>query len=316
MKKKFYPGGNMHRGKVIAQKGRYKILECEICKFKHVIPLPAEKEIERFYRKKYFKSITKGNRACEINRLMKKDKDSRKELKWLNNVLYADINIILKKYNRSGGSVLDIGCGTGDFLRYMVRYGWDAKGIEPSGDVRQKKKKNVTIYSTSLENFVKKRSEYKHKFNAITLLNVLEHVPNPINFLKQAKMLLTPQRGMICIRVPNDFNALQKDAGEKFKKRLWWVITPDHLNYFNSQSLTRLLRSLGFRLTYLTADFPMEFFLYMGDNYAVDSEVGRLCHQKRVHFELTMPEDLRREIYHNLATYGLGRNLLVFAKVE
>ena len=51
-----------------------------------------------------------------------------------------------------------------------------------------------------------------------------------------AKELLSPG-GIICIQVPNDFNQLQLLALKKVTKKEWWVAIPDHINYFDFQSL-------------------------------------------------------------------------------
>jgi len=308
----------MHKGKVVAEKGEYKVIDCENCGFKHLNPIPSEEEIIDFYKKRYFNLVKKGGRAPEMTRLMRGGKEAELELKWLKSTLYNDINHILKENVPNGShSLCDIGCGTGDFLKYMMSRDWKGIGIEPSYEGGQNcSKSEFTVYNLSLEKFMTVYPEHKDTFDVITLLNVLEHVPDPVDVLQNAKKLLKPHTGLICIRVPNDFNELQIYTQKKLKKHPWWVAIPDHINYFNCESLQKLLISIGFDIIHITADFPMEFFLLMGDDYIGNPEIGSLCHRKRVSFEMLISDALRWKIYQNLSEIDVGRNCLVFAKIK
>ena len=125
---------------------------------------------------------------------------------------------------------------------------------------------------------------------------MLEHIPNPVEFLSLVKNLLT-NTGMIVIQVPNDFNELQLAAQKQLNKKPWWIAIPDHINYFNFRSLHALLERLGFKVIHSQGSFPMELFLLMGDDYVGNPEVGSKCYQKRVRFEMSIPGELRRRIY-------------------
>jgi hypothetical protein len=86
------------------------------------------------------------------------------------------------------------------------------------------------------------------------------------------------------------------------------------VNYFDFKSLQKILVSLNFEILYYTTDFPMEIFLLFGEDYVNNSKVGSMCHKKRINFELSIPDELRREIYHKLAEVGVGRSILIFGK--
>jgi len=308
----------MHKGKVVAREGKYKVIDCTVCGFKHLEPMPSDEDIKDFYEKKYFDLIKKGGKASEIRRLLKGGKEFVSELKWLKATFYKDINYILtKNISKKSRTLFDIGCGTGNFLEYMTNKDWETTGIEPSNEgMRVSKRSRLNVYNFSLEEFVARYPKYKNTFDVVTLLNVLEHVPDPRETLQNAKIFMKPYTGTICIRVPNDFNELQEQAQKKLRKKLWWFSVPDHINYFNFQSLQELLKSLNFEIFYLSTDFPMEFFLLTGDDYVKNPDVGSICHRKRVDFELLISDNLRRKIYHNLADMGIGRNCIIFAKVK
>ena len=119
------------------------------------------------------------------------------------------------------------------------------------------------------------------------LLNVLEHVPHPEEMLTGIWRLLEPG-GLLYIRVPNDFNPLQAAAQRKLGAEPWWIAVPDHVNYFDVESLCALTRQIGFEPVDVQADFPMELFLLMGLTYIGDPEVGARCHAYRVEAERSM----------------------------
>ena len=248
--------------------------------------------------------------------MMNDGKEAKSEIEWLRKTLYTDILYILKKnIHKSSRKLLDIGSGTGEFIKYMTEAKWNTIGIELSEEaVFRSKNLGLTVYNKSLEEFISSNPEFHYAFDAITLLNVLEHVPNAKEFLKYTKNLLKPETGIICIRVPNDFSKFQFYAEKKLNKKLWWVAIPDHINYFDFNSLEMLLNSLGLEIIYSGTDFPMELFLLMGDDYIENQKKGSQCHKKRIDFELSISGELRREFYQDIAKMGLGRDLLVFAR--
>jgi 2-polyprenyl-3-methyl-5-hydroxy-6-metoxy-1,4-benzoquinol methylase len=306
----------MHKGKVITEIKEYSVIDCETCGFKHLDPIPTDAELEEFYKRKYFHLIKMGGRAPEIRRLIGEADEARSEREWLEKTLYTDINAILEDSGmRTGRSICDVGCGTGDFLKFMQKQGWDCTGIEPSEEgASRATDSRVAIHNCPLETFVSAYPRYSNSFDVVSLLNVLEHVPSPQAILRQVKDLLKPESGIIVIRVPNDFTTIQQVAQAKLVKEPWWVAVPDHINYFSIESLQRLLTSMGFETLCAITDFPMELFLLMGEDYVGNPDVGSLCHQKRKSFELSLPGEIRRQLYLNLAEQGIGRDCIVFAR--
>ena len=81
------------------------------------------------------------------------------------------------------------------------------------------------------------------------------------------------------IRVPNDFSELQSAAKRsRGKNKQWWVKLPDHINYFDFDSISKLLTNNRFHVVDELGDFPMEFFIMFGDDYIDNPEVGKWCH--------------------------------------
>ncbi len=190
-------------------------------------------------------------------------------------------------------------------------------GIEPSLEASEAaRSRGLTVYDADVNEFIEQNSaDGNARFDVITFLNVLEHVADPISLLDAAKRLLVRQ-GIVCIVVPNDFSELQTAARKALNKEPWWIAIPDHINYFNFDSLHAILEDMGFEIIHSQADFPMELFLLMGDDYIGSPEVGRDCHAKRVRFESSIDGELRRKIYQALAQIGIGRTCLVLGRLR
>lgn len=275
-------------------------------------PMPSDAALGAFYESQYYHLIRAGGRAPELERLMSGGPDAEAERAWLEHTLYGDVAETLRE-RAPGTRVLDVGCGTGDLVASLNAAHFEAEGIEPSEDAATRgRERGLPIHTASLADFAQ-RDDARGSFDAVTLLNVLEHVPDPSGVLAAVHDLLSPN-GVVCIRVPNDFSRIQRAAEHVLDKAPWWVAVPDHVNYFDHDSLLAFLDGHGFEPLQLEGDFPMEFFLLLGRDYVGEREVGAECHARRVELETKLSRDDRRALYRSLARGGLGRNSMVFAR--
>jgi SAM-dependent methyltransferase len=109
---------------------------------------------------------------------------------------YKDIN--------RGGRVLEIGCGDGRFLKKMKDLGWDIYGLDfdkHSVENAISKCGTDNIYCCTLGEYVMGESDGK-KFDLITFFEVLEHQPNPLEFISNVRKLLK-EKGSIAGSVPD-----------------------------------------------------------------------------------------------------------------
>lgn len=284
--------------------------------YRRLEPIPSQEELEAFYENDYYDSAFAGARAPDLKRLLEGGEAAERERAWLRETLYDDIAAQLSTHGK-GKRVLDIGCGLGDLLQRLDEHGFDARGLEPNEQAAQLARERGLVVSTqSVGELVAQASGDSASFDAVILLHVLEHVPNPAGILREIHSLLEPG-GLLYIWVPNDFNALQLAAQSKLGVDPWWVASPDHINYFTKESLSALVRRVGFATIDIQADFPMELFLLMGLDYIANPDVGATCHGYRVEAERAMPPEVRRELFHSFAASGIGRDLRVLVrKVE
>jgi SAM-dependent methyltransferase len=292
-----------HEGARIARAKGYDVIQCAMCGFRHVVPLPSPQQLERAYREAYYRDEkpTFLSHAGEDQAWAELAQSDRLEI--FERILGSDRR-----------RLLDIGSGPGFFLRTAKSRGWRVLGIEPS---KQAAAHARGIGVEVAEGFFgAETAPGLGRFDAIQMNNVLEHVPDPIELLIIAREMLE-SGGLLCVNVPNDFSAFQVAAAATQSLPEWWIAPPHHLNYFDFDSLTALMERIGLRTVERMTSFPMETFLLMGDNYTNDPALGRACHNRRKKFDLALEsaglKETRRAFYRALAGAGLGREAVVIA---
>lgn len=137
-----------------------------------------------------------------------------------------------------GGSLLDLGCGNGDFLRVAQSCGWGVVGADPDPKaVARCLQFGLNVRQGGIEQF----EAEKELFNIITLSHVIEHVHDPVRVLKACYGLLKPG-GQLWLETPNI-----DSLGYRYYARNWQALDPPrHLVLFNRSSLTKALTEAGF----------------------------------------------------------------------
>tara|TARA_B100001146_G_scaffold170320_1_gene151135 strand:+ start:255 stop:1184 length:930 start_codon:yes stop_codon:yes gene_type:complete len=305
-----------HGGKVLKKIERFRIIDCDKCQFIHVMPLPSELELSKLYKKKYYTKV-KPNYI----------KKYQKEIDYWNLIFDEKLDFLETKIKTQTRSIFDIGSGSGYFLLRAKEKGWAVDGVEPNLIAADHSRKiGVPVINDFFGNV---NIHTMKKFNAINLFDVLEHVHNPIEVLENCYKLLKP-KGIIVIEVPNDYNPLQKIVQNTLKKEEYWltILTKsrnyhwaskmDHLNYFNFQSLNRMLKRLDFKIIYQQSTFPLELFLLMDDDYLKSEKIGKRIHQKRMNLEKRLlsqkNQHLKKELYEKFAEIGIGRTAVIYAQ--
>jgi SAM-dependent methyltransferase len=137
------------------------------------------------------------------------------------------------------GRLLDVGCGPGMLLEAARARGWDGSGVDPSSwSVERARALGFTAHLGMLEDLALEAGS----FDAIALLQVVEHVPDPRPLLEMCRQLLRPG-GALLVATPNPRSLLARAKREAFN---YWI-PPMHCVWYTPRSLARLLGSAGFK---------------------------------------------------------------------
>jgi 2-polyprenyl-3-methyl-5-hydroxy-6-metoxy-1,4-benzoquinol methylase len=147
-----------------------------------------------------------------------------------------------KRVSLPTGRLLEIGCGTGEFLAIARDVGWAVEGLELSKSFREAAK---TWYDLDLKGEEVFQSEFSEPiFDVVALLHVFEHLPNPLDFLDRVFQLIKPG-GWLFIVVPN----LSSWTDSLFGKSSPILLKRDHFFHYNHNTLQRMIARSDFTTT-------------------------------------------------------------------
>lgn len=209
-------------------------------------PQPNAADLGRYYESEAYISHTDANRSLfdKIYQVVK-NHTIKQKLKLINS------------FQTEEKTILDIGCGTGDFLKFCQQNNWSVTGIEPNKqaqDLALKKLKigeNKILIYDRIEILIQKPNE---KFDIISMWHVLEHVPNLEAYISFLKQLLKPN-GTLIIAVPN-----YKSYDAAYYGKFWAAYdVPRHLWHFSKSAIEQLFLKSDLQLKKI---LPMKFDSY------------------------------------------------------
>ena len=281
--------------------------------FYHYLPLPTEEELRQYYADKYYQhgvgsySISYCEEEIEYFKLKAR-------------LIYKKVSMLMDMKKKR--SFIDIGCGEGWVLNEFEKRGNTVLGADFSRYGVEKFHPHLlsffeqgNIYDL-LENMIEKGS----RFDILMLANVIEHVIDPETLLQKIKGIMFPESLLIII-APNDFSRLQELLIEKKKiSRKFWLAYPDHLSYFNRESMGNFLSAQEFELKAVVAENPVDLnLLNDNSNYIEDPEKGKATHMFRVladNFLADNDTDKLLQIYEILGSMGIGRDLNYYCSMS
>lgn len=202
----------------------YKYYLCKMCDTLFLYPKPSKKRLDTYYKKSFVYTAGETNEE-QIRRRSR---------------------IILKKLmslNPRGSKLLDIGSGYGYFLDEARKIGLDVEGIEPNNALASNSinlpageagQLIESLHNVTFEQFFEKNRKYKYDF--ITLIHVIEHVPNPKKMIQMACQLLAPG-GLLYVETPNLDSHLYRAEQDNYT----FLTPPDHLWIFSQKSFLKIL---------------------------------------------------------------------------
>jgi len=217
------------QSRLLCRKQGMDIVQCQQCKTAFVHDIPDGKTLESLYSEQYFKSDEPSIGYRDYARI-----SEQKRLTFTKR---------LKKIERlcPGRRLLDVGCATGLFVDIATSRGWTATGM----DVSEFAIKEANAHYTGMFMVADLMTADfpTNSYDTITMFDVIEHVPQPLEVLSRIADLLSDQ-GLLVIETPNAGGLMAK----LMRHRWPYYRPPEHLFYFSPTSLQVALKKSRFEL--------------------------------------------------------------------
>lgn len=187
---------------------------------------PVPENLEKYYESEDYISHTDDSDTT-ISRIYQRAKRLNLRLK---------LKIVARHCGETG-SLMDIGAGTGDFVKYAQDGGWEAYGVEPNETARERAhRKGVAVYSRI-------SVQQEAVYDAITMWHVLEHLPDLDDQIREISKTLKPG-GVLILAVPN-----YKSLDARHYKSAWAAYdVPRHVWHFSKTSIKTIFARHGYKL--------------------------------------------------------------------
>ena len=213
----------------------FHVKQCEECGLGITSPRPVEEEAPHYYQSEAYISHSATSRTIFDSIYL-----------FVRSLTVRWKYRLIKNYLGQNG-LLDVGCGTGSFLRLVSKEGYTVQGIEPSAPARAHIPATIPVASNLQALPVK-------IYDVITLWHVIEHVYRLRETLRELKARMSPGAALF-LAVPNHEAQDASQYGEN------WAAydVPRHLWHFNRKSMATFLQQEGLRIT---AILPMKLDAY------------------------------------------------------
>lgn len=180
----------------------------------------------------------------------------------------------ITKFDNRKSLILDIGSAMGAFLKVSMDYYQKSVGLDVSKIMAEfsRKELGIEVFNEKFEDF-----NYGEKFSCIHMSHVIEHIPNPSEWLARAKQLMDPE-GILVIAVPNMFSFtrvlklfLRRIGLKSGKWKENWR-TPDHLFEPTVPSMLAFLRSNNFEI--------LDYYSYSRKNMTSKGRISYIFNRK------------------------------------
>ncbi len=243
------------------KKNSFNLWRCRDCSLIFVFPLPDPKNI---YSADYFSSAKNGFGYVDY------DQDKlpmiptfKKYLAWL------------KQLAPDQGQLLDLGAATGFFVKLAKADGWSSTGVEISDYAAAMGRERGLKIMTGVLTDLSLPPDY---YEAVTMLDVLEHLTDPAQTIEEVKKIIKPG-GLLLINTPDAGSLIAKILGK------YWhlLVPPEHLHYFSQSNLIKFLASRGFEpilIARVGKNFTLEYIfktLYHWQKLSIWQWLSRTC---------------------------------------
>lgn len=204
----------------------FSIVTCTTCELGITTARPTADTIGPYYVSEKYISHTGGSQS--LSDILYRQARS---------YMHAEKRKVIERFS-STGHIIDYGCGTGEFLKYMHSHRWKVTGIEPSDTARTKA---ALLNPDSI--YALLGDAPSTDATAITLWHVAEHLHELNLVIDQLKKRLLP-KGTFFIAVPN----YQSPDSKLYHKYWAGYDVPRHLWHFSKKSMHQLMQNHGMKI--------------------------------------------------------------------
>jgi SAM-dependent methyltransferase len=175
---------------ILGGKARFRDVRCARCRMIRLDPRPDKSEMGNYYTPETYARAEDAD-GTESELAKRLNEYNRRLARRAADAMQSAV---------AGSRVLDVGCGDGRFLAAMVNLGATVEGLEtdPVAAGLARRRTGGVIHEVPLEDATLPAAS----FDLVSLLHVLEHVPDPRTTLTEAKRLLKPG-GTLLLALPN-----------------------------------------------------------------------------------------------------------------
>ena len=206
----------------------HRIVRCNDCGSMLINPQPSDAILSQIYSGDYFISLSNEDGLRHVEHLKQSTADR-----------YLDT--LIGNTDVSSATLLEIGCGNGDFLCRATSRGLKVTGVDYSQHAcaiaRSKLKEGQ---GDIIQGKISLLAGEKERFDYVVFCDVLEHVRDPRAFLQTVFDLLKPNGSVLCVIPSLD------SWSAKLLKTNWMEFKLEHLFYFNTKNLRSILFQNGF----------------------------------------------------------------------
>ncbi|RPI99940.1 MAG: methyltransferase domain-containing protein [Deltaproteobacteria bacterium] len=223
MEKTYCPVCGGSGGIPLHHEGAFRMVRCPSCQFIYLNPRPTEQSLLHFYQA-----------------YLPEDEVSIEAWQEMMRPVFRKSATLIRRH-KERGKLLDVGTGFGFFLAEMKHQGWQVEGVEISqrGIDHARKALSLVVHAGSLE-----KAGFREKgFDVVTAFYLIEHLPDPVAFLKECYRILKPG-GLLLLRYPHTTPVKNLLHILRIKNRLYDL--PAHLSDFSPRMIQICLERVGF----------------------------------------------------------------------
>jgi 2-polyprenyl-3-methyl-5-hydroxy-6-metoxy-1,4-benzoquinol methylase len=248
--------------------GHWNLRSCGYCSMAWLDPQPAVEDIPKLYSRYYthrslpttsLQSLRKAASDCVLARMgypveaptqiLPRLLSHAPSLKRWGSLDVMDLKPV------QAGTLLDVGCGNGEFIEHMRDLGWSVSGVDPDpAAVEWGRIRGLEVFEGTVADV-----PASMRYDVITLSHVIEHVPDPVRLLLECRRRLRPGTGTVVMTTPNI-----KSLGYRWFKGLWRGLeVPRHLHIFSPSALSVCVARSGLNLHSIRTETRLARMIYL-----------------------------------------------------